>query len=176
MAKKQKTLQKRKNKNTKHFLKVKKVFFIVEKLTRDIGERCKLPEGIKLRKKLGYNHADIMICEETSIAEKVIINFPHKNIVLNKIFDNRKPDIWFKNHNLITEADEGNHENYDSDDQKEREDMFKKHNFKIIRCNPNDPGFDINKCLGEINSYVTKLSEKKRQMKSLIKLLKTLEK
>ena len=52
--------------------------------------------------------------------------------MLNRKFNNRKPDIWFKNHDLIIEVDEGNHENYDSDDEKEREDMFKKHNFKIF--------------------------------------------
>ena len=73
-----------------------------------------------------------MVQEETSIAEKIIKLFPHENIVLNKKFYNRKPDIWFKNYNLIIEDDEGNHENYDSDDEKEREDMFKKNNFKIF--------------------------------------------
>ena len=58
--------------------------------------------------------------------------------------------------------------------------MFKKHNFKIFRCNPNDLGFDINKFLGEINFYVTKLREKMQKIKGiikrLIKLLKTLKK
>ena len=44
----------------------------------------------------------------------------NKNIALNKKFNNRKPDIWFKNHNFIIEADKGNHENYDSDDEKQR--------------------------------------------------------
>ena len=44
-----------------------------------------------------------MICEETSIAKKKEL-FPHENIVLNKIFNNRKPDIWFKNHNLTIEV------------------------------------------------------------------------
>ena len=34
--------------------------FIIEKLTHDIIERFKLPEAIKLRKELGYNHDDIM--------------------------------------------------------------------------------------------------------------------
>ena len=72
-----------------------------------------------------------MVWEETSIAEK-IIKLPHKNIVLNKKFNNRKSNIWFKNHYLIIEVDEGNRENYDSDDEKEREDLFKKHNFKIF--------------------------------------------
>ena len=40
--------------------------FIIEKLTSNIIERCKLPEALELRKKLGYNHGDIMVREETS--------------------------------------------------------------------------------------------------------------
>ena len=51
----------------------------------------------------------MMVGEETSIAEKVIKLFPEENIVLNEKFNNRKPGIWFKNHNLIIEVDEGNH-------------------------------------------------------------------
>ena len=112
-----------------------------------------------------------MVQEETSIAAKIIKHFPHENIVLNKKFYNRKPDIWFKNHNLIIEVDEGNHENYDSDDEKEREDMFKKHNFKIFRCNPNDPNFDLFKFLGEINLYILKLYEKKAENKTVNKVI-----
>ena len=101
-----------------------------------------------------------MVREETSITEKIIKLFPKENIMLNKKFNNRKPDIWFKNHNLIIEVDEGNHENYDSDDEKEREDMFKKHNFKIFWCNPNDPNFDLFKFLGKINLNISELHKK----------------
>ena len=39
------------------------------------------------------------------------------NIELNEKFNNRKPDVWFKNYNIIIEVDQGNHENYDSDDE-----------------------------------------------------------
>ena len=73
-----------------------------------------------------------MVREETSIAEKIIKLFPNENIVLNKKFNNRKPDIWFKNHNFIIEVDERSYKNYDTDDEKEREHMFKKHNFKTL--------------------------------------------
>ena len=100
-----------------------------------------------------------MIREETSISEKIIKLFPQENIVLSKKFNNKKPDIWFKNYNFIIEVDEGNHENYDSDDEKEREDMFKKHNFKIFWCNSNNPEFDLFKFLGEISLYISKLHE-----------------
>ena len=156
MEKNQKTLQKKKKKT---FFEGEAGIFIIEKLTPDIIERCKLPEAIELRKKLGYNHGNIMTWEETSIAEKIIKLFPKENIEFNNKFNNRKPDIWFKDYNIIIEVDEGNHENYDSDDEKEREDMFKKHNFKIFWCNPNDPNFDLFKFLGEIILYISKLRE-----------------
>ena len=77
-----------------------------------------------------------MVWEETSIAEKIIKLFPHEDIVLNKKFNNRKPDISFTNHNFIVEIDEGNYENYDSDDEKEKENMFKKHNLKFFDVIP----------------------------------------
>ena len=154
-GKKTKDITEEEKEKYKAFFEGETGIFIIEKLTRDIIERCKLPEAIELRKKLGCNHDDIMVREETSIAEKIIKLFPHENIVLNKKFNNRKPDIWFKNHNLIIEVDEGNHENYDSDDGKEREDMF-----KFFWGNPNGLGFDINKFLGEINFHISKLREK----------------
>ena len=90
--------------------------------------------------------------------------FSDENILLNKIWNGRKLDIWFKDYDCTFEADEGNHENYDSDDEKEREDMFKKHNFNIFRCNPNDPEFDLFTFLGKINLYISKLCEKKQQI------------
>ena len=47
--------------------------------------------------------------------------------------------------------------NYDSDDEKEREDMVKSHNFKIFGCNLNDPNFDLFKFLGKINLHISTL-------------------
>ena len=73
-----------------------------------------------------------MIREETSIADKIIKLFPRENIALKKKFNNRKSDIWFEDYNVIIEVDEGNHLNYDTDDEIERAGMFKKHNFKIF--------------------------------------------
>ena len=119
-GKKNKKTLKEKNKNIKDFFEGETGIFIIEKLTRDIIERCKLPEAIELRKKVGHNNHNTMVWEETSIAEKIKKLFPHKDIVLNKKFNNRKPDIWFTNHSFIIEVDEGNHENYDSYDEKER--------------------------------------------------------
>ena len=102
-----------------------------------------------------------MVREETSIAEKIAKLFPHGNIVLNKKINNRKPDIWFKNHNLVIKVDEGNDKNFDSGDEKEREDMFKKHNFQTFRYNSNDPNLHLFIFLSEINFHIPKLRGKK---------------
>ena len=86
MMKKQKTLQKMKKKY-KTLFKDKKGIFIIEKVTRDITKRRKWPKAIELglnKKKLGCNCNNIMVSEETSIAEKIIKHFPHENIDLIK--------------------------------------------------------------------------------------------
>ena len=93
MRQKTKNITKEEKQRDKAFFEGETGIFINEKLTRDIIEHCKLPEAIELRKKLGYNRNNIMVREETSIAEKIIKHFPHEKIVLNKKFNNRKPDI-----------------------------------------------------------------------------------
>ena len=44
--------------------------------------------------------------------------------------------------------------------------MFKKYNFKIFRCNPNDPKFGLFKFVGKINLHLSKLREKKNKIKT----------
>ena len=90
---KKKDITEEEKQKCKAFFEGERGIFIIEKLTRDIIKRCKLPEAIELRKKLGYNHGDIMVREETSIAEKIMKLFSNENIMLNKDFNNRKTDI-----------------------------------------------------------------------------------
>ena len=160
-SKKAKSSTEEKKQKYKAYFEGEKGIFIIEKLTCDLIERFKLPEAIELRKKLGYNHNNIIVCEETSIAEKTIKLFPHENIVLNKKFNGRKPDIWFKKaKNVTIEVDEGNHADYDTEDEEERKEMFNKYKMENFHCNPNDPNFDLYKFLGKINACNTKLCEK----------------
>ena len=60
-GKKPKAITEEEKEKYKAFFEGETGIFIIEKLTCDIVERCKLPEAIQLRKKLGYNHDDIMI-------------------------------------------------------------------------------------------------------------------
>lgn len=45
--------------------------------------------------------------------------------MLNKKINDRKSNIWFKDHNIVVEVDEANHESYDSDDEVERNTCLK---------------------------------------------------
>ena len=65
-AKKTKDITEEEKQKYKAHLKGEEGIFIIEKLARDIIEHCKLPEAIELRKKIGYNHDDITVREETS--------------------------------------------------------------------------------------------------------------
>ena len=62
-GKKKKDITKEEKEKYKAFFEGETGIFIIERLTRDIIERCKLPEAIELRKKLGYDHDDIMVRE-----------------------------------------------------------------------------------------------------------------
>ena len=71
MAKRPKNVTQEEKQKYKAYFEGETGIFIIKKLMRDITERRKLPEAMELRKKLGYNHDDIMVREETSIAEKI---------------------------------------------------------------------------------------------------------
>ena len=83
MPKKTKNITEKEKQKYKAYFKGETGIFIIEKLTRDTIERC-LTEATELRKKLGYNHDNIMVREETPISEKIKKLFPHEDIVLIK--------------------------------------------------------------------------------------------
>ena len=54
--------------------------------------------------------------------------------------------------------------------------MFKEHNFKVFRCNSNDPNSDLFKSVGEINLRASKLREKKAVNEVINKIAEDFEK
>ena len=115
---------------------------------------------MELRKRLGYNHDDIIFWEETSIAEKIIKLFRNENIVLNKKFNNQI--FGLKIIRLLLRLMK---EIMKNRWWKRKRRMFKKHNFKIFWFNTNDPNFDRFKFLGEINLDISKLREENAENK-----------
>ena len=60
-GKKTKGITEEEKQKYKAYFEGETVIFIIGKLTRDIIDHSKLPEATELRKKLGYNHDDIMV-------------------------------------------------------------------------------------------------------------------
>ena len=54
--------------------------------------------------------------------------------------------------------------------------MFKNHNFKIFRCNPNNPEFHLFKFLGEIILYISKLRKENTANGAINKITDNFEK
>ena len=54
--------------------------------------------------------------------------------------------------------------------------MFWKYNFKIFRCNPNDPNFDLFKFVGKTNLHISKLCEKNAANEMINKIAEDFEK
>ena len=65
-GKKTKNITEEEKEKYKAYFEGEASIFIIEKLTSNIIERFKLPEALELRRKLGYNHGDIMVRKETS--------------------------------------------------------------------------------------------------------------
>ena len=54
--------------------------------------------------------------------------------------------------------------------------MLKNRNFKIFRCNPNNPEFDLFKFLGEIVLYISKFREENAVNRVINKITEDFEK
>ena len=148
--KKTKYITEEKKQIYKAFFKGEEGVFNIEKLTRDVIKRCKLPKPIDLR-------------EETSIAEKIKKKFPNENIFLNKKVIKPKNRIFglkiiILPLKLMQEIMEVMRQV-----MKKKENMFKKHNFKNFWYNSNDSNVDVFKFASKIiytyQNYAKKSSE-----------------
>ena len=119
-----------------------------------------MPEFIGSREKLGYNHNNIIVCEETSIGSKIIKLFPNEKLLLNKKFNFRKLVVWFADLNFIIKIDEGNHPRYDDNDEREKTCSKKDFVVKLFNVIQLTLLLIFTNFLGKMNCYITKLHEK----------------
>ena len=102
-----------------------------------------------------------MVREETSIAEKIIKLFPNENIVLNKKFNDRKPDVWFKNHNLTIELMKEIMKIMTQTMKKKEKTCLKSIILKLFNVISMILVLIFFKFVGKINLYISKLCKKK---------------
>lgn len=76
------------------------------------------------------------------------------NVKRQHVMGKYRVDLYFVDHKLVVECDENGHADRDPLQEQIREDYLKSCGNKIIRFNPNTPGFDLSNVLREINAVL----------------------
>ena len=96
------------------------------------------------------------------------IVFEREIILTQYCIENKRIDAYFSKYKLGIEVDEYNHEDRDSNYEKNRQSMIENHGITIIRTNPDDEDFNINKLINQMYRHISqsnKLKLKKEQAK-----------
>ena len=85
--------------------------------------------------------------------------------------ETKRIDVYFFKYKLGIEVDEYNHEGRNSNYEKSRQLMIESHGITIIRTNPDDADFDVNRLINQIHKHIIE-SIKKRTKKQTKKQTK----
>ena len=102
--------------------------------------------------------------------------FEEEIIITQYWIKNKRIDAYFSKYKLEIEVDEYNHEDRDSNYKKNRQSMIENHGITIIRTNPDDADFNINKLINQIYRHISqsnKVELQKKQVKIKNKKIKT---
>ena len=96
--------------------------------------------------------------------------------------ENKRLDAYFPKHKLGIEVDEYNHEGRNFEYEQSRQFMIESHGITIIRTNPDDADFNMNRLIKQIYTHIikstkkpTNVSTKKSLIDDLSKILLELE-
>ena len=132
------------------------------------------------KKKLGLD-PDIDSCDEQDVISALQVAFEGEIILTQHCIKNKRLDAYFPKYKLGIEVDEYNHEGRNFQYEQGRQFMIESHGITIIRTNPDDADFDMNKLINEIHIQIikstkkTKVSTKKSLTDDLSKRLLKLE-
>ena len=122
---------------------------------------------LEFKKNLGLD-INSVTCDEQDIISRLQTSFEGEIIVTQYCIKNKRLDAYFPNYKLTIEVDEYNHEDRDSNYEKNRKSMTEDHGIAIIRTNPDAADFNINKLINQIYRHISqsnKLKLKKGQVK-----------
>ena len=95
------------------------------------------------------------MCIETQTIGFIANAYSHVlNVKRQHVMGKYRVDLYFVDHKLVVECDENGHADRDPLQEQIREDYLKSCGNKIIRFNPNTPGFDLSNVLREINAVL----------------------
>ena len=80
----------------------------------------------------------------------MLVTFQGEIIHTQYCIENKRLDAYFPKHKLGTEVDEYNHEGRNFEYEQSRQFMIESHEITIIKTNPDDADFNMNRLLSQI--------------------------
>ena len=124
---------------------------------------------LKFKGKLGLDPYTVT-CDERDVISTLQIVFEGEIIHTQYCIKNKRLDAYFSKYKLGIEVDEYNHKHRDLDYEQSTQFMMESHGINIIRTNPDDANFNMNKLINQIYTHIIK-STKKQFKASTKKLL-----
>ena len=138
---------------------------LVERKIKSSRKSSKL--FLEFKKKLGLD-INSVTCDEQDIISTLQTAFEGEIILTQYCIENKRIDAYFPKYKLAIEVDEYNHEDRNSNYEKNGQSMIENHGTTIIRTNPYAANFNINKLINQIYRHISqsnKLKLKKEQVK-----------
>ena len=91
--------------------------------------------------------------------------FKGEIILIQYCIKNKRIDAFFSKYKLAIEVDEYNHEDRNSNYEKNRQLMIEGHGITMIRTNPDASNFDMNRLINRIYMHISQPNKKKIKKK-----------
>ena len=129
----------------------------------------------EFKQKLGLDR-DVVICDEQDIISALQVAFTEEIIHTQYCIENKGLDAHFPKYKLEIEVDEYNHEGRNFEYEQSRKFMTESHGITIIRTNPDDADFDMNKLKIKIYTQIIKSTKKQTKVSTKNPLIDDLSK
>ena len=116
---------------------------------------------LEFKKKLGLD-PDVVPCDEQDIMSALQVEFEGEIIHTQYYIENKRLDAYFPKYKIGREVDEYNHEDRNFKYEKSRQFVIESHGITIIRTNPGEADFNINKLVNQIYTCIIKSTKKSR--------------
>ena len=94
-------------------------------------------------------------CDEQDIISRLQTTFEREIIITQYWIESKRLDAYFSKYKLAIEVAEYNHEDRDSNYEKNRQSMIENHGITIIRTNPDAADFNINRLINQIYRHIS---------------------
>ena len=130
---------------------------LVERKIKSCGKASE--KFLKFKEKLGLD-PDIVTCDEQDFISALQIAFEGEIIRTQYCIENKRLDAYFPKYKLGIEVDKYNHKYKDPNHEQTRQFMIESHGITIIRTNPYDADFNMNRLINQIYTHIIKLTKK----------------